>query len=132
MSSSRVVVGAAGASVVAVGVATGAGAEVAATGAGAAAALRPAFLVSVAAGATGAATTGTAGETTGATGAAGASSVFLATRLALGAEEAAAEFIIPVPLEEFISIKRTMPSPMARLQINFYQKSLNFGTRAHI
>jgi ABC-type cobalamin transport system ATPase subunit len=103
MSSSRVVVGAAGAaSVAAAEVATGAGAGVeAATGAGVAAALRPAFLASVA---TGAATTGTAGEaTTGATGATGTSSVFLATRLALVAEEAAAEFIIPVPLEEFIS-----------------------------
>jgi hypothetical protein len=100
-----------------------------APGALAAAALRPAFLASVA---TGAATTGTAGEaTTGATGATGTSSVFLATRLALVAEEAAAEFIIPVPLEEFISIKRTMPSLMAYLQINFHQKSFNLATRAH-
>jgi hypothetical protein len=80
-------------------------------------------LVSVAAGA---ATTGT-----GAGAATGASSVFLATRFLAGAEATGAEFIIPVPVEEFISIKRTMPSPMAPLQINFHPKTFNLGTGAH-
>jgi hypothetical protein len=58
----------------------------------------------VAAGATGA--TG-AGEGAG-TGTATTSSVFLATRLALVAEEATEVFIILVPVEEFISNKRTI------------------------
>jgi hypothetical protein len=52
--------------------------------------------------AAGAATTGT-----GAGAATGASSVFLATRFLAGAEATGAEFIIPVPVEEFISNKRT-------------------------
>ncbi len=97
MSSSRVVAGASGA---AASVATGA-ATTGATGAtGAAATFLAAFLVSVAAGA---ATTGA----TGAGAATGASSVFLATRFLAGAVEVEAEFIIPVPVEEFISNKRT-------------------------
>ena len=77
----------------------------AATGAGVAAgaaALRAAGFLASTAGAGAGAATG-AGVT-----ATGASSVFLATRLGLAAEEAVAEFIILVPVEEFISIKRTI------------------------
>jgi hypothetical protein len=100
--------------------ATGAGVEI--TGAattGAAAALRALGATGAAAGveAAGAATTG----------AAGASSVFLATRFPLEAVEATAEFIILVPVEVFISIKRTMLWDKDTILLNFYRISFNFG-----
>jgi len=110
-SSSIVVAGAAATSAAtAAGVATGtagAATEVAA-GTAAVAALRPAFFTSAAA------TTGAGAATTGAGAGAATSSVFLATRLALVAEEAVEEFIILVPVEEFISIKRTIPTLSTR------------------
>lgn len=132
-SSSRVVAGAAATSATA---ATGAAAtgteteaEAAATGATAAgaAALRAAVFLTSATGAAGAG----AGAATGATAAGATSSVFLATRLGLAAEEVEAEFIILVPVEEFISIKRTIPTYMDGMRINFHSKPFNFGNRAH-
>ena len=128
-SSSRVVAGAAATSATAAtgaaatgttGAATGAAA---ATAAGAAADLRATVFFTSAAGATGA--------TTGAATATGASSVFLATRLGLTGEGVAAEFIILVPVEEFILIKRTIPTHMDGRRINFHAKPFNFGNRAH-
>jgi hypothetical protein len=129
-SSSRVVAGAAAASATAATGAEATGTAGAATGAAAGAAavaadLRAAVFFTSAAGAAG------AGAATGAGVATGASSVFLATRLGLAAEEVEAEFIILVPVEEFISIKRTIPSLVDALRINFYSKPFNFATRAH-
>lgn len=127
-SSSREVWGAsvaAAAGAAATGAATGT-AGAAATGAAAAGV---AFLAAALAGAAaGAAATGAAG----AGAAAGAtSSVFLATRLAFEAEEAAAEFIIPVPVEVFISNIRTMLDAKVGLRIKFYRQAFNLGIRAH-
>lgn len=118
-SSSRVVAGAATAAAAAASVATGAAATGTAAGAGAAAgaaAFLATFLAGVSATA-GAATTGAA-----ATGA-GVSSVFLATRLPL--VEAEAEFIILVPVEVFISIKRTeIKVRMGRSQFFWFAYSI--------
>ena len=122
-SSSRVVAGAAGSAGAATGAATGAGVAEEAAAATGAAALRPAFFTSAA----GAAAATGAGVTTGAATGATTSSVFLATRLAL-VEEAAAELIILVPVEEFISIKRTMLIPKDYSKSIFNQKPFNLNT----
>jgi hypothetical protein len=109
---SRVVAGAAVASVAGVAEATEAtGATGVATGTATAVAVAVAvavaFLATRLAGVSVVAATGAGVAATGAGAGAGAaaSSVFLATRLPL--VEAVAEFIILVPVEEFISIKRT-------------------------